>query len=98
MRYNVIIKALYFENYNNVTNESNNDFNWKPKNTHEFIINMDADLLMYYDGIEVVFQKMLDKHGNHNQRFKYISHKIRWENPTVLGTEEEFMELSKQIS
>lgn len=101
MKSNVIVKAQYFENYN-VGPEGFNAYgdkqpHWKPKGGFEFQIQMDTDILFYCDEVEQIFQKMLDKHESEAERFEFHSYEIQWQEPTQLGTEEEFCDLMAEV-
>jgi len=38
-----------------------------------------------------VFQVMLDKHSNEACRYEYRDYEIQWQEPQVLGTEDDFL-------
>ena len=95
MKIDIIISAQYWENYN-WDNFPEGGHRWKAKGEALFTINMDSDDLYYCEKPEVIFNKMLEKHCNDCFKYEYISHKLHWETPTVLGTADEFEEIAKQ--
>ena len=95
MKIDIIISAQYWENYNS-DNYPSVIHGWKAKGEALFTINMDSDDLYYCEKPEAIFNKMLEKHCNDYFKYEYISHKLHWETPTVLGTPEEFEEIAKQ--
>ena len=94
MKIDIIISAQYWENYNwdNPTESSR----WKAKGEALLTINMESDDLYYCENPEAIFNKMLEKHCNDSFKYEYVSHKLHWETPTVLGSAEEFEEIAKQ--
>lgn len=98
----VIIKTQYYENYN-VGPDGFNTYgdkqpHWKPKGGMDFVIEMDADILLYCDNKEEVFQKMLDGHETDAQRFEYRDYEIQWHNPHLLGSEDDFLQAMKSVA
>ena len=98
----VIITAQYFENYN-VGPDGFNTYgdklpHWKPKGGADFVIEMDVDNLLYCDNKEEVFQVMLDKHSNEACRYEYRDYAIQWQEPQVLGTEDDFLNSMKLVA
>jgi len=95
MKNTVLIHTQYFENYN-VGPDGFNTYgdglpHWKPKGGHTFSIEMDTDILLYCDDAPAIFQKMLDGQASVAERFEYIDHEIQWQEPTVLGTQDDFI-------
>ena len=88
----VLISTQYEENYG--FHEGN--FHWKPKGGHTFVINMDADILLYSDPAKV-FAKMLEAHNTDLARFTYLDYEIVWQEPTVLGTQEDYISVEESI-
>lgn len=70
---------------------------WRPKGGHTFQIEMDADLLMFTDPSEV-FGKMLESQNNDIERFTYVEHEIQWQEPTVLGTQEDYIKTNQELN
>lgn len=70
---------------------------WRPKGGHTFQIEMDADLLMFTDPSEV-FEKMLESQNNDLERFTYAGHEIQWQEPTVLGTQEDYIKVNQELN
>jgi hypothetical protein len=70
---------------------------WKPKGGHTFQIEMDADLLMYTDPREV-FGKMLESQSNDLERFTYLEYEIQWQEPTLLGTQEDYIKANQELN
>jgi hypothetical protein len=89
----VLVHTQYEENYG--FHEGN--FHWKKKGGHTFQIEMDADLLLYTDPREV-FGKMLESQNSDLERFTYLEYEIQWKNPTVLGTEEDYIKTNQELN
>lgn len=96
MKSNVIIKTQYFENYNvnaeGFNLEGDGKPYWKPKGGFEFQMEIDTDILFYCDNVESVFQKMLDDHETVAERFEFREYEIQWQEPHLLGSEDDFLE------
>jgi hypothetical protein len=88
----VLVHTQYEENYG----FANNTIHWKKKGGHTFQIKMDADTLMYTDPV-AVFTEMLEDHCSNLERFTYVDHEIQWQEPTVLGTEEDYIAVHRSI-
>ncbi len=88
----ILIHTQYEENYAHYEG----GFHWKKKGGHTFQIEMDADLLLYSDPKEV-FGKMLEPHCNDIERFTYVEYEIQWAEPTLLGTQEEYINYINQL-
>lgn len=102
MKSNVIIKTQYYENYN-VGPDGFNTYgdkqpHWKPKGGFEFQMEIDTDILFYCDNVESVFQKMLDGHETVAERFEFREYEIQWQEPTQLGSEDDFLEAMKSAA
>ena len=102
MKRKINILAQYFENYN-VGPDGFNTYgdklpHWKPKGGADFVIEMDDDNLLYCDNKGEVFQKMLDKHSNEACRYEYRGYEIQWQEPHVLGTEDDFLNSMKLVA
>lgn len=82
----VLVHTQYYENYG--FNEGREA--WKPKGIHTFHIEIDADILMYTNPAEV-FGKMLETHNSEIERFEYREYEIQWQEPTLLGTTEKYV-------
>jgi hypothetical protein len=91
MKNTVLIHTQYFENYNVGPEGFGAIPHWKPKGGHTFSIEMDTDILLYCDDAAAIFQKMLDGQASVAERFEYIGHEIQWQEPTVLGTQDDFV-------
>ena len=89
----ILVHTQYEENYG--FHEGN--FHWKPKGGHTFQIEMDADLLLYTDPAEV-FGKMLESQNSDLERFKYIEYEIQWQEPTLLGTQEDYIKTNQELN
>jgi hypothetical protein len=91
----VLVHTQYEENYG----FHNGTSHWKKKSGHTFQIKMDADVLMYADPITIlaVFNKMLESQSNMLERFTYVDHEIQFQEPNVLGTEEDFMSIMQEL-
>ena len=89
----ILVHTQYYENYG--FHEGGE--HWKPKGGHTFQIEMDADLLMYTDPAEV-FSKMLESQNSDLERFKYIEYEIQWQEPTLLGTQEDYIKTNQELN
>jgi len=58
---------------------------------------MDADLLLYTDPAEV-FGKMVESQNSDLERFKYVDHEIQWQEPTLLGTQEDYIKTNSELN
>lgn len=70
-------------------------FHWKKKGEHIFQIEMDVDILMYSNPSEV-FAKMLKSHNSDAERFTYVHHEIQWQEPTILGTQDDYIKINNK--
>jgi hypothetical protein len=82
----VLVHTQYYENYG--FNEGREA--WKPKGSHIFYIEIDAELLMYTNPAEI-FSEMLETHNSEIEKFEYREHEIQWQDPTLLGTTEKYI-------
>lgn len=89
----ILVHTQYEENYG----FSEGNFHWKKKGGHTFQIEMDADLLMYTDPSEV-FAKMLESQNSDLERFEYIEYEIQWGEPTVLGSQEDYINANQALN
>ena len=71
---------------------------WRPKGGHKFQIKMDTDLLMYCEDVTAILSKMVEKHNTTLERFKYIDYEIIWQEPTQLGTVEDFLKINSELA
>ena len=71
---------------------------WKPKGGHKFQIEMDTDLLLYCEDVTAILSKMVEAHNTDLERFKYIDYEIIWQQPTVLGTVDEFLKINSELA
>ena len=100
MKTTVLVYTQYFENYN-VGPDGFNTYgdglpHWKPKGGHTFKIELDSDLLMYSDP-NAVFAKMVEEQSTVASGFEYIEHEIQWQEPTVLGTEADYITVNNRL-
>jgi hypothetical protein len=86
MKNTILVHTQYEENYG----FSEGNFHWKKKGGHTFLIEMDADLLMYTDPSKV-FAKMLESQNTDLERFTYLEYEVQWQEPTVLGSETDYL-------
>ena len=93
----ILVHTQYFENYNVGPEGFGEVPHWKPKGGHTFQIEMDADLLLYTDPAEV-FGKMLEKQNSIAERFTYIEYEIQWQEPTVLGSQEDYIKTNNELN
>ena len=89
----ILVHTQYYENYG--FHEGGE--HWKPKGGHTFQIEMDANLLMYTDPAEV-FGKMVESQNSDLERFKYIEYEIQWQEPTLLGTQEDYIKTNQELN
>ena len=89
----ILVHTQYYENYG--FHEGGE--HWKKKGGHTFQIEMDADLLMYTDPAEV-FGKMVESQNSDLERFKYIEYEIVWQEPTLLGTQEDYIKTNQELN
>ena len=89
----VLVQTQYEENY--AAHEGGE--HWKPKGGHTFMIEMDADLLLYTDPAEV-FSKMIEATSNDVARYKYIDYEIVWQEPMVLGTQADYIKINSELN
>ena len=89
----ILVHTQYYENYG--FHEGGE--HWKPKGGHTFQIEMDADLLMYTDPAEV-FSKMVESQNSDLERFKYVDHEIVWQEPTLLGSQEDYIKANQELN
>lgn len=96
----ILVHTQYYENYN-VGPEGFNTYgdkkpHWKPKGGHTFQIELDTDLLMYSDP-KAIFSKMVESQSSVAERFEYIEYEIVWQEPTVLGTEADYIKVNQSL-
>ena len=89
----ILVHTQYYENYG--FHEGGE--HWKPKGGHTFQIEMDADLLLYTDPAEV-FGKMVESQNSDLERFKYVDHEIVWQEPTLLGSQEDYIKANQDLN
>ena len=89
----ILVHTQYEENYG----FSEGNFHWKPKGGHTFQIEMDAALLMYTDPAKV-FGKMLESQNSNLERFTYLEYEIQWQEPTLLGTQEDYIKTNQELN
>jgi len=99
MQATIIINTQYYENYNVGPEGFGATPHWKPKGPHQFQIEIHLSQITYStDDVSKVFQALLDNHETIAEKFEYISHEIQWQEPTVLGTEEDFIKTVKELN
>ena len=101
MENKIIISTQFYENYN-VGPDGFNTYgdklpHWKPKGGHEFVIEMDSDYVFYCNDADAIFKKMVEKHNSIAEKFEYIGYEVKFGEPTVLGTKEEFLKINETI-
>lgn len=96
MKSTVLVHAQYYENYNVGPEGFGPTPHWKPKGGHTFKIELDTDLLMYSDP-QVIFAKMVEAQSSVAERFEYIDHEIQWQEPTLLGTEADYIAINQSL-
>lgn len=93
----ILVHTQYYENYNVGPDGFGEVPYWKPKGGHTFQIEMDADLLMFSNPAEV-FGKMLESQNSIAERFEYIEYEIQWGEPTVLGSQEDYINANQALN
>ena len=89
----ILVHTQYYENYAHYEGGEH----WKKKGGHTFMIEMDADLLLYTDPAEV-FSKMVEATSNDVARYKYIDYEIVWQEPMVLGTQADYIKINSELN
>ena len=93
----ILIETQYYENYNVDANGFGEVPYWKPKGGFTFKIEMDADLIMFSNPAEI-FRKMVESKNSIAEKFEYLGYEIQWSEPSILGTEEQFIELANSLN
>ena len=95
----ILIHTQYEENYgaHDWNGEGECPQRWKMKGGHIFQIEMDFDIMMYSEGDEV-FAKMLEGQNSDYERFTYLSHDIQFSEPTVLGTQADYVKANQSLN
>lgn len=88
----IIVHTQYFENYGF---HEGGEY-WKPKGGYDFHIMMDLDLLMYSNH-KAIFSEMLKSKSNELNRFEYIDYSVQWEEPELLGTQEDYIQVNQKL-
>jgi len=96
MKSKVIVYTQFYENYNVGPDGFGEVPHWKPKGGHEFEIEIDSDCVFYCDNVEEIFCEMVSNHNSVAEKFEYISHEIKFSQPTKLGTEDEFWKIHQR--
>ena len=79
----ITIHCQYYENYAAYEGGEH----WKPKGGHEFMIKgFDPDFLFYDEAktIEALKKTVTDQSNNY-EKFEYISHELKFGEPTVIN-------------
>ena len=97
MNVTLLVHTQYLENYNVGPEGFGATPHWKPKGGHTFSMQIDSDILLYSDDTEAILTKMVEQHNSIAEKFEYIDHEIQWQEPTNLGSQEQFLDLMKQI-
>lgn len=97
MNVTLLVHTQYHENYNVGPEGFGEVPHWKPKGGHTFSMQIDSDILLYCDDTEAILTKMVEQHNSIAEKFEYIDHEIQWQEPTNLGSQEQFLDLMKQI-
>ena len=97
MNVTLLVRTQYLENYNVDPDGFGEPPLWKPKGNHTFSMQIDSNILLYSDETEAILTKMVEQHNSPVEKFEYISHEIEWQEPTNLGSQEQFLALMKQI-
>jgi hypothetical protein len=97
MNTTLLVHTQYLENYNVGPEGFGEVPHWKPKGGHTFSMQIDSDILLYCDDTVAILTKMVEQHNSIAEKFEYIDHEIQWQEPTNLGSQEQFLDLMKQI-
>ena len=98
MESTIIITATYYENYNVNSKGFGEVPYWKRKGNHEFSIVMNSDLVFYCDDVDQIFTEMVSKHNTIAEKFEYVDYKIQHQQPTELGSVEDFLTINKSLN
>jgi hypothetical protein len=83
----LVINCQYYENYNVGPDGFGEVPYWKPKGGHEFEIEVDSDVVMYSNKLEQHLTKLVEAESTIVEKFEYVSHELKWSEPSVLSTE-----------
>lgn len=98
MQHTILVHTQYHENYNVGPEGFGATPQWKLKGGHTFSIEMDTDILMYATNVEQIFAQLVERQSTIAEKFEYISHEIQFEEPTMLGTEEDFLSIMHSLN
>lgn len=71
---------------------------FRPKGGHKFQIEMDTDILMYCEDPHAILTQMVEAHNTELEKFEYIDYEIIWQEPTQLGTVEDFLKINSELA
>lgn len=97
MKNTVLVHTQYHENYNVGPEGFGATPHWKPMGGHTFSIELDVDILMYADNVEQIFKQLVERQNTIAKNFEYISHEIQLQEPTILGTEVDFLSIMQSL-
>ena len=94
----VLINTQYLENYAiNADGSLAEVPYWKPKGGFQFVIELDSDLMMFGD-FQDILAKMVESHNSEIEKFEYIDYEMVFQEPKLLGTQEDFMRHIFQVA
>ena len=93
MHVTLLVHTQYQENYNVGPEGFGNTPHWKHKGGHTFSMQIESNLIIYSEDTEAILTKMVEQHNSIAEKFEYISHEIQWQEPTNLGSQEQFLDL-----
>lgn len=92
MKNKVYIKARRRENYGDERSS-----HWKLKGTTEFVIEMDADLILYDKQLAIdMFRELVETYGNSHESFEYMGYRIEFHEP--IDITKEFEKLAREYN
>lgn len=87
MKSKLVVSCQYYENYNVGPEGFGETPHWKPKGGHEFVIEVDSDVLLYSNKLEQHLTKLVEAQSTIAEKFEYRDHELKWSEPSVLSTE-----------
>ncbi len=94
MKKRIYVYATRFENLN-----PGGDAMWKERDRSKFVIELSSNLCNVASMTDAtVFAKMLESKATNTEKYFYESHEIEPDLPTSLGTEEEYVSATAEIT
>ncbi len=79
MKCKLFINCQYYQNYSDTDTPY-----WKPKGGHEFVIEVESDV-MYSNKLEEHLTKMVEDETTEYEKFEYRGHELKFSEPTELN-------------